>query len=158
MLFIVFSMNIQASPNINLLAIIVTVLLLFVLLAAAGGVYKTWYLNIIEYSFFLNLGTLASATLYTSTVTGQGQIAVVYTSVSFAFALFIVIIVLHILTKLKSSQHCNIARKLGVKLSKLMSAIRKHCCKQRRPHYNTPEPRVTHTASDLRESLLEYCS
>ena len=157
-LFIVFSMNIRASPNINLLAIIVTVLLLFVLLAAARGVYKTWYLNIIEYSFFLNLGILASATLYTSTVTGQGQTAVVYTSVSFAFALFIVIIVLHILTKLNSSQHCKGARKLGVKLSKLTSAIRKHCCKQRRPHYNTPEPRVTHTADDLRESLLEYCS
>ena len=150
-LFLIFSMNIRASPNLNLLAIIVTVLLLFMHLAAAGGVYKTWYLNIIEYSFFLNLGILASATLYTSTVTGQGQIPVVYTSVSFAFALFIVIIVLHILTKFNSSQHCNIARKLGVKLSKLMSAIRKLCCKQR-PHHNT-QPRVTHTAVDLRESL-----
>ena len=122
-----------------------------------GGVYKKWYLNIIEYSFFLNLGILASATLYTSTVTGQGQIAVVYTSVSFAFALFIVIIVLHITTKFKSLQHCNIARKLGVNLSKLKSAVRKLCCKQRRPHCST-QPRVTHTADDLRESLLEYCS
>ena len=91
---------------------------------------KTWYLNIIEYSFFLNLAILASATLYTSTISGQGHIAVAYTSVSFGFAVFIVIVMFHILAKCTSSQHynrisINIGKKLRVKLSKLMSAIRK---------------------------------
>ena len=157
-LFLIFSMNIRGSANINLLAISVTVLLLFMHLAVTGGVYKKLYLNIIEYSFFLNLGILASATLYT-TITGQGQTAVAYTSVSIAFVLFIIIVVFHILTKLKSTQHCNwisvnIVRKLRVKLSKLRSALKKLCCKERRPHQNTP-PRVT---VELRESLLEYCS
>ena len=153
-LFLIFSMNIHGSADINLLAIIVTVLLLFMHLAVAGGVYKELYLNIIEYSFFLNLGVLASATFYT-TITGQGQTAVAYTSVSIAFVLFIIIVVFHTLTKFKYSQLCNwISR---VKLSKLRSAPRKLCCKQGSPHHNTL-PSVTHASVELRESLLEYCS
>ena len=61
-LFLIFSLNIRGSANINLLAISVTVLLLFMHLSVTGGVYKTWHLNIIEYFFFLNLGVLSSAT------------------------------------------------------------------------------------------------
>ena len=161
-LFLIFSMNIRGSANINLLAIIVTVLTLFMHSILAGSVYKKWYLNMIEYSLFLNLGVLASATLYTSTVIGQGQTAVAYTSVSIAFVLFIIIVVFHILTKLKSTQHynwisVNIVRKLRVKLSKLRSALKKLCCKERSPRHNT-QPRVTHATVELRESLLEYCS
>ena len=159
-LFLIFSMNIHGSSDINLLAIILTVLLLFMHAILVGSVYKTWHLNIIEYSFFLNLGILSSATLYT-TVSGRGQTAVAYTSVSIAFALFIIIVVFHILTKLKSSQHynwisVNVIRKLRVKLSKLRSALRKLCCKQGSLHHNT-QPRVTHATVELRESLLEYC-
>ena len=158
-LFLIFSMNIRGSANINLLVIIVTVLLLFMHVVLVGSVYKKLYLNIIEYSFFLNLGVLASGTLYTSTITGQGQTAVAYTSVSIAFVLFITIVVFHILTKLKSTQHCNwiSVRKLKVKLSKLRSALKKLCCKEKRLHQNTP-PKVTHATVELRESLLEYCS
>ena len=161
-LSLISSMNTRGNSDINLLAISLTVLLLFMHAILAGSIYKTWYLNAIEYFFFLNLGGLASATFYT-TITGQSQTAVAaYTSVSIAFALFIIIVVLHILTKLKSSQHydwisVNIVRKLRVRLSKLRSALRKLCCKERSSHYNT-QPRVTHATVELRESLLEYCS
>ena len=160
-LFLIFSTNTQGNADINLLTISLTVLSLFVYLAVTGGVYKTWALNIIEYSFFLNLGVMASATFYT-TVTGQGQTAVAYTSVSIAFTLFIIIVVFHALIKLKSTQQynwisVNIVRKLQVMLSKLRSALRKLCCKQKNPHQNT-KPRVTHATIELRESLLEYCS
>ena len=161
-LFLIFSMNIHGSTNVNLLAISLTVLLLFMHVVIVGSVYQTWHMNIFEYSFFLNLGVLASATLYTSKITGRGQTTVAYTSVSIVFVLFIIIVVFHILTKLKSTQHwnwisVNIVRKLRVKLSKLRSALKKLCCKERRPHQNTP-PRVTHATVELRESLLEYCS
>ena len=128
----------------------------------AGSVYKTWYLNAIEYFFFLNLGGLASATFYT-TVTGQSQTVVAaYTSVSIAFALFIIIVVFHLLTKLKSSQHynwssVNTVRKLRVRLSKLRSVLKKLCCKERSPLHKT-QPRVSHATVELRESLLEHCS
>ena len=129
--------------------------------ALAGAAYKTWFLNVIECSYFFNLGILATATFYTA-LTGQGQTRVVYTSVSIAFVLFIIIAAFHLLTKFKSSQlynwiSTNIIRKLKVKLYKLRSAVRKPCCKQRQPHHNAP-PRVTQTAVELRESLLEYCT
>ena len=54
-LFLIFSMNIRGNANINLLAIIVTVLLLLMHVVLVGSVYKKWHLNVIEYSFILNL-------------------------------------------------------------------------------------------------------
>ena len=158
-LFVIFSINIYGNSNINLLAIIVIVLLLFMHLALAGGVYKSWYLNVIEYSFFLNLGILASAT----TVIEWGQIAVVYTSVSITFALFTIIVAFHILTKWKSLQLCNsISRNdLKSKVHELRSALRKLCCKWRSADHSTQlstQPGVSHFSVELRESLLEYCS
>ena len=139
-LFLIISLNSRGKTDINLLAIISTVLSLLVHLAFAGGVYKTWYLNIIQYSFFLNLGILSSATFYTM-VNGYGQTAVVYTSVSIAFALFVVIAVFHVLTKFKLSQE--FAR---LDVSRL-------CCKQKTSQHNS-QPRISHTSIELRESLL----
>ena len=157
-LFLISSMNIGGSANINLLAIIVTDLLLFMHLALAGGVYKTWHLNVIEYSFFLNLGIFSSATLYTSTVTGRGQTAVVYTSVSIAFAMFIIIVVFHMCMKFKFSRVSSrtSANLLNKVKSKASAALRKPCYKSRK-HPNI-HPRVTHATVELRESLLDYCS
>ena len=154
-LFLTFSLNTRGSPEINLLAIIATVLLLFMQLAVAGGVYKTLSLNIIEYSSFLNLGILAAAT----TVTTWEQKAVVYTSASIAFALCILIVVFHTFTKLKSSQlwnwiPANIASKVQVKLYKLRSALGKLCHKWRSTQPST-QPGVSHFSIELRESLLE---
>ena len=153
-LFLIFSVNIRESADINLLAIIVTVLLL---LALAGSVYKRWYLNVIEYSFLLNLGVLAAATFYT-TVSGQGQTAVAYTSVSIAFATFIIIVVFHMFMKFKFSRvssrtSANLLKKVKAKAS---AALRKPCYKLRK-HPNI-HPRVTHATVELRESLLDYCS
>ena len=117
-----------------------------------GIVYKTWSLNVIEYSFFLNLGVLSTATLYT--INGQGQIGVSYASVSITFTQFIITATFHELKWLRSLHHCNwiyinIVRKLT---AKVRSAVKK-----KSPHQNT-QPRVTHTRIELRESLLEYCS
>ena len=145
-LFLIISMNSHGKADINLLAIISTVLSLLVYLAFAGGVYKAWYLNIIQYSFFLNLGILSSATFYTM-VNGYGQIAVVYTSVGIAFTLFLVIAVFHVLTKFKLPQDCvNI-------VSKPRLDVNRPCCKQKCSQHNS-QPRITHTSIELRESLL----
>ena len=158
LLILIFALNTRGSPDINVLAISLTVLSLFMHAILAGNVYKTWHLNVIEYSFFLNLGVLASATFY-AMVTRQGQLAVTYTSVGIAFALFIIIVVFHIITKLNSCNRTfvNFLRKVKVKLSKLISTPKKLFCKQKRPHYNT-QSRVTHATVELHESLLEYCS
>ena len=158
LLILLFALNTHGSPNSNLLAISLTVLSLFMHAILVGSVYKTWHLTVVEYSFFLNLGVLSSATMYTA-VTEQDQLAVTYTSVSIAFALFIIIVVFHITTKLNfcNTIFVNFLRKVNVKLFKLVSGLRKLFCKQRRPHHN-PQPRVTHATVELRESLLEYCS
>ena len=54
-LFLIFSVNTDGSSDINLLAISLIVLLLFMHAILVGTVYKTWHLNIIEYSFFITL-------------------------------------------------------------------------------------------------------
>ena len=156
-LFLTFSLNTRGNADINLLAIILTVLSLFMHDVLFGTVYKTWSLNAIEYSYFLNLGVLTSATFYT-TVTGQGQLGVVYASVGITLTQFIITVTFHALKRFKSSHHCswiyvNIARKLIV----TRSALKKLFYKQKRPHQNI-QPRVTRTRIELRESLLEYCS
>jgi len=155
-LLLVFSMNIQGSADINLLAIILSALILLTYTALAGSVYKTWSLNVIEYSFFLNLGILVSATYYT-TVSGQDQTAVAYTSVSIAFAKFILIVVFHTLTKIKSSHYCSCLSENSasrIKLSQFISALRKLYYKCRSPRH-TGQQRVSHATVELREPLLE---
>ena len=160
-LFLIFSMNTQGSTEINLMAIILTVLSLFTHGVVVGIVYKTWSLNAIEHSYFLNLGVLSTATLYT-TITGQGQIGVLCTSVGIAFSQFIITVTFHALKWSRSSHRCNwiyvnIVRNMKVTLPKVRSALKKIFYKQKSPHQNT-QPRVTHTRIELRESLLEYCS
>ena len=137
----------------TLLAIILTVLILFMHMILAGGVYKKWSVNALEYFFFFNLGILAFATLNTE-VSGKYQKRVAYISACIAFALFIIIVTLHILTKFKSTQHCNW---IFVRVCKFRSALRRLCCKQGGPHHNTSLS-VTHGSVELRESLLEDCS
>ena len=160
-LFLIFSMNTRGSAEINLLAIILTVLSLFTHGVVVGIVYKTWSLNAIEHSYFLNLGVLSTATLYT-TITGQGQIGVLYISVGIAFCQFIITVTFHTLKWFRSSHrfnliYVNIVKKITVTLSKVKSALKKIFYKQRNPHQNT-QPTVTHARIELRESLLEYCS
>ena len=63
-LFIVFSTNTSGDPAINLLAIIIVIICLFVYLALFGGIYKIWLLNLLEYSSLLNLVILSVSMLY----------------------------------------------------------------------------------------------
>ena len=147
------------APDINFLAIVLTVLSLFMHVVLFGTVYKTWSLNVIEYSNIINLGVLSSTTFYTK-VAGKGQAGVVYASVSVAFTQFIITVAFHALKR--SSHHCNwivvnIVRKLTVKVSKIGSVLKKFVCKQKIPQHDT-QPRVHLARIELRESLLGYCS
>ena len=155
-LFLIFSLNTRGNANINFLAIIITVLFLLLYIVLTGGVYRKWSLNVIEYSFFLNLGIFAFATSYTK-ITGHGQVVVAYTSSSIAVTIFIIIVAAHIITKFTSSQNCNWISKLRVKLSKLTSSLKKFFCKQGRSRHND-QPAMSRASVELRESLLEYCS
>ena len=91
-LFLVFSVNVFGDQAISLLTIITS----FCIQISLEGFtwYKKGILNIVEYSFFLNLEILSSATLFT-TLTDRDQTAVVYTFVAIAFATFMIITIYH---------------------------------------------------------------
>ena len=57
-------------------------------------------MNTLEFSFIVNLGTLALATLYIRS-TGGNQKAVTFTSISIAFATFIGIVIYHTAQQIK---------------------------------------------------------
>ena len=100
-LFLVFAFNISGNDSVNLLVICSATFGIIVGFALSGMVYKSWYLNALELSFILNLGTLAAATYHVK-LTGGSQAAVAYTSVGIAFLTFVGIVTYHIYTRIKS--------------------------------------------------------
>ena len=116
-LLLVFAFNVQEEHSVNLLAILVGTGLLHFWVWASGGVYKNWYLDILEGSFALNLIILAAAT-YHVTLTRGNQLAVGYTSISIAFVTFIGILVYQLANVTGISQCLRMkyaALKLGIK-------------------------------------------
>ena len=75
-------------------------------------VYRHRYLDILEGSFFLNLGLLAVATYHVKLAT-ENQAAVVYTSVSVAFVTFIGILTYHAFQQLQHCGYCPTFPKLS---------------------------------------------
>ena len=165
-LFLIFSVNAIANPVVDLLAITLTAFSLLTHGVIVGRVYKTWILNTIEHSYFLNLGVLSCATFSTRAsdqedsreATGHGQKEVVYTSVAIALATFTVIVVMHIVKKAKSFSQCNrlFSESITPKLSKLREKATL-AMEHKHHHSPLPTPAVSPTAIQLRESLLEYC-
>ena len=99
-LFIVHALNAFGTPDVNMgMTVLVCFLLLIIL---HGGIYKKWPLDILELSFFLNLGILCTATVYVNNH-GGNQAAVAYTSVGIAFVTFLGILFYHTYTKTTSS-------------------------------------------------------
>ena len=95
-LFLIYALN---GPGVNLL---VTILASFLLVAygwLSGGVYKKWSVNALELSFYLNLGFLASTSIYVR-YAGGSQAGVIYTSTSIALVEFLGVIVYSFLLRL----------------------------------------------------------
>jgi len=172
-LFLIFAANVTANLAVNLLATILTAFSLLAHGAIAGQVYKRWYLNMIEYSYFLNLGVLACAIFYTrasgqeatlhhSGTTVHSQKVVMYTSVVIAIGTFIFIVMIHIVRKVTSFQPCNrlISETIILRLSKLRGRVKLAVSRKHQCHCQSP-PSPAHDeviAIQLRESLLEYCT
>ena len=160
-LFLIFTVNVFGDPTINLLTIITTVLLLFIKLAVSKGVYKTQYLNILEYTFIFNLGALSAASLYTRLTNGN-QIALTYTSVSIAFVIFCGIVLHHATIRITSSQERCQCLKRNIK------ELKHKLLRDKQPQQNHEEEQtnivdlpvsqqVPVTYIHLREPLMEYC-
>ena len=148
-LLLVFALNPQQDPSINLLAILVGTGILTVWTWVSGGVYRSWCLDALEGSFALNLIVLGVATYHVK-LSGGNQLALGYTSVSIVFVTFIGILVYHIFQQLKHT-------KLWKKVPKLNLEFKKLNTKQAVTNLNNPvnDPTESANLDQLREPWLE---
>ena len=156
-LFLVFSVNVFGDPAVSLLTIIVTTFCINYFTITVGGVYKKNVLNNIEYSFFLNLGILSSATLFT-TLTDRDQAAVVHTSVTIAFSTFMVITFYHILVRVTKEQQRHRFREWATAKQKAINLAVKNLCSKKNNRNNLSnyrQPANHNPLIELREPLLE---
>ena len=109
LLFIIYSSIFHQSKGI----LLVTMLASFLLIAYGwwlGGVYKKQFVNALELSFYLNLGFLASASLYIKNAGGSqasanvdvSQAGAIYTSISIALLEFAGVMVYSVILNLRS--------------------------------------------------------
>ena len=117
-LLLVFALNPQHDPSIDLLAILVGAGLLQLWAWICGGVYKNWCLDALEGSFTLNLTILCAATHYVNH-SGGNQLAVGYTSVIIALATFTGILFYHIFQQVRHTNLWKRVPKLNLKFKKL---------------------------------------
>ena len=145
-LLLVFALNLQQDPSINLLAILIGTGMLHFWAWVSGGVYRNWCLDALEGSFALNLIILVGATSYVNH-SGGNQLAVGYTSVSIAFVTFIGILAYHIFLQLRYTKLWKKIPKLNLTFTRrnIMQAV------------NKPADNLAPEAdfSKLREPLLE---
>ena len=145
-LLLVFALNPQQDPSVNLLSILVGTGMLIAWAWLSGGVYRNWCLDALECSFTLNLIILAAATSYVNH-SGGNQLAVGYTSVSIALATFIGILVYHIFQQLRQTKLWKKVPKLNLKFNSNQAVN-----DLRNPANN---PMEAEDYNQLRESLLD---
>ena len=117
-LLLVFALNRQQDPSINLLAILVGAGIPHLWSWVSGGLYRNWCLDALEGSFMLNLTILAAATYHVKLSKGN-QLAVGYTSMSIALVTFITILIYHIFLQVRHTKLWKKVPKLNLKFNKL---------------------------------------
>ena len=155
-LFAIHAVNIYGDPEVNVTVSAGACFLL--LMVIHGGIYKKWPLDILESSFFLNLGILCILTSYVNHSHGN-QTAVTYTSVGIAFVTFLSILFYHTYTKTISSYPW---RRFSIWLSRRRNpqavlepvvAEGDSSAEENEPLL-THTPRVVHMRDQYREALL----
>ena len=151
LLLLVFALNYQRDPSINLLAIVVGAGVLQLWAWVSGGVYKNWCLDGLEGSFILNVIVLSVATYHVK-LSGGNQRTVGHTSVTIALVTFVGILAYHIFQQLRQT-------KLWKKVPKLNLEFKKLNTKQAVNNLNNPTNNSTDSESvsldQLREPWLE---
>ena len=109
-LLVIFSLNQDNNPTINLICIAVFSFILLAWLYFTGWVYESLLNNCLEFIFLLNLGLTSIATLFSK------QHAIIYTSTGIAFVIFIGIIHYH-------AQRQLFQTRIGAKLKKKLISL-----------------------------------
>ena len=153
-LFLVFSFNTSGNPLINMLATSVSMSCLFAYLSLIGGVYKRWWLNLVETIFILNLLILSIATFYQIN-TAISIEPITYASTGISLSLFIAIILYHIATKvLNTKQGQQIMGKLKHHLLKLRNWNEPTIQSKPRVDLSGYKDKVTYSVIQLEETLI----
>ena len=162
-LLLIFSLTVVNAPNVNLLVVGTTALLLLQYSSmntsrrvearrdqqglawqasqVTGSCYEKWYLSLLENSFIFNLGVLALGTLYIG-VDGGKQAVLAYISVGVVFVQFIGIVLFHAVQKVKTLVQRRVPNKEVVRENNLHRGV------------NVAPPGQISDSIRLRESLL----
>lgn len=99
LLYILLTFAVVQDPNISLIAVNITAVLLLLSKAVFGDVYKKQYLSIWENSFFINFILLSLMMLYIRASGGGDQVTLVLIAVGITFSQFITMVLYHIIMK-----------------------------------------------------------
>lgn len=111
-LLLTFSANLLGGPNFRLLATTIACFFVFSMAWWFHGIYRKWHLDILESSYFLNLGCLSVAVISVGE-SEYGKVVATYTSVTIALATFIGILLYH---TYKQIRKWKVWRKLSIRL------------------------------------------
>ena len=174
-MFLILGFNPNSDPSVTLLLVILTALVIQSWAWLVGGVYKNWWLEVLESSFILNLGAMTAVTYKLQLENCEDRLGVslklsgrnptsAYVSLSIAFVTTIGIFIYHIYLQMQNMQPCKICSKFFSKKTKALSNyFRKKLSTSPResvnessgesPQDNTPVPSSSYIR--LRETLLE---
>ena len=172
-MFLTLGFNPNSDPSVTLLIIILTVLVIYSWVWLVGGVYKNWWLEVLESSFILNLGILAAVTYKTELANarlgislklgGRNQTAA-HVSLSIAFLTTIGIFAYHIYLQVQNTRPWKVCSKfISKKANAITSYFREKLSASPQESINesNDEPPQDDTAIPsssyipLRETLLE---
>ena len=114
-MFLTLGFNPNFNPGINLFLVILNALVIHSWAWVVGGVYKNWWLEVLESSFILNLGVLAAATYNMQLDDCENRLGfspkwnqtAAYISLSIAFVTTIGIFAYHIYLQIRNMQPWN---------------------------------------------------
>ena len=120
-----------------------------------GGVYKLWPLNILEYTFLLNLAIASTGTLYIHS-TGHQTFVVSQISVLITLVVTILILVYHCSLKIKKKIQ-------NTKLEMRVTAVWQSITLNRNQFVNKNQdaqlhPQITYSVVELDEPLINQLS
>ena len=145
-LFLFYSFNTFGDPAVNLLATVITIVCLLAFVSVVGGVYKKWWLNMIESSFLLNICILSAVTSYQLKDGSADSTLVAFISIGTSFGIFMALTLYHHLIRIA----------LKVRLKKLLVLKLRNTVKniENTDQEKEVENKITHSVIELREPLI----
>ena len=151
-----FGSVLRIKPNINLhIATAACVVILIFAFVSPTGVYKHWPLNILEFSFLINLGILSTLVATFCHSSGSHASSFVYPSIAIAILLFVCIVLYHCVKRLMSyNRFQRFIQSVTAKFHGLRNGWKEvENEEEAEPFLNQQMPQV-HNFSRYRETLL----